>query len=457
MRRLSSLLARFLLASTMIGALSATPRAEEPGAPEALFPELEAGRVRLEAAGWLLRGSATFIGQFHPGFRSRYEGRVSMAPGAVQANTFSADLVIGRRLWHGAEFIIDGQISRGFGFSNARGAAAFPNGEAFRLGSEGIKGYVPRAFFRQTIALGTTMEESEDDPFRFAGALPRERLTITAGKFSIWDIFDDNRYAHDPRTQFQNWAFIGAGAFDFAADARGYTNGLAVEYDDGNWGLRLGALQVAREQNSLALDPNPLRGWQALVQLDRFWRIEDRPGAVRLLYGASRTNSVNYRDLIPVNFDEAASEQLRNYRVKHNLVLNFEQALTADLGMFGRLSWNDGRSQSWMFTEQDRAVSLGLSLRGARWGRPDDTVGLATNVGWLSGSHRRFLAEGGIGFITGDGRLRYAPEVATELYYDIRVAPGVNFGLDYQLLVNPAYNADRGPISIFSVRARLAV
>jgi high affinity Mn2+ porin len=144
------------------------------------------------------------------------------------------------------------------------------------------------------------------------------------------------------------------------------------------------------------------------------------------------------------------------YRMKHMLALNVEQALTDDLGVFARLSWNDGRTQNWMYTEMDRAISGGLSLRGLRWNRPDDTVGLAGNIGWISEGRRRYLEAGGIGFITGDGRLNYAPEWITEAYYDMRVAPGFNVALNYQLVVNPAYNADRGPVNVFALRTRIA-
>lgn len=427
----------------------------EPG--EAIFPELARGLLEEEARGWLLRGSATFVIQGHPSFRAPYAGERSLRNGVLQANTTSIDLVIGRRLWEGAEFIVVPQFTRGFGLSGTSGVAAFPNGEAFRIGTTNFVGSFPRAFFRQTIALSGEREtEQDDDPLRFRGPLPRERITITAGKFAVFDIFDDNRYAHDPRTQFLNWAFVSAGAFDFANDARGFTNGVAIEWDNGRWGLRAGAFQVARDINSLALDPTPLRGWQMLGQVDRFWEIAGHPGALRVLYGASRTNSARHRDMIATGFDEAAYETIRNYRVKHNLVVNWEQEITTNLGMFGRISWNDGRSQSWMYTQMDRAVSIGAVARGEAWGRRGDTFGIAANVGWLSASHRAVLAAGGSGFIAGDGRLRYGPEIATEAFYDTHLAAGVNISAHTQLVVNPAYNRDRGPVPFFALRLRAA-
>lgn len=427
-----------------------------PAGSPVLFSDLAHTQQRLEALGWLVRGQATFVEQFHPSFRSPYRGPNSMEPAAMQRNTFSTDLVLGRRLWEGAEVVANPQVSRGFGLSGTRGAAAFPNGEAFRIGSEGPSAYFTRIFLRQTIALSGDVVPQESDPLRFSAPLPRERVTITAGKLAVFDIFDDNRYSHDPRTQFLNWAFISAGAFDFANDAKGYTNGVALEWENGTWGLRGGLFQVAKRINSLSLDPQPLKGFQALAQVDRFFTVEGRPGAVRLLGGVSRTRSQSYAGLLAGDIEATEVNPRGRYATKYMIVLNAEQEVSGDLGVFSRLSWNDGRTQQWMYTELDWAVSAGLSLRGARWGRDGDTVGLAANVGGLSRDHRRFLAAGGTGFITGDGRLRYRPETAVETYYDLRLAPGLNLTVDLQLIVNPAYNADRGPIPIIGLRLHTA-
>jgi high affinity Mn2+ porin len=339
--------------------------------------------------------------------------------------------------------------------SNSTGVAAFPNNEAFRLGSTEPTFFVPRIFVRQTIGLSADSVPPDGDPLRFTEPLPRERLTITVGKFSVWDVFDDNRYAHDARTQFLNWAHVGAGAFDYAADARGWTYGAAAEWENGTWGVRAGAFQVARRVNGLFMDPGVTRAWQVIGQVDRFYEIGGRPGAVRLIYGASRTRQSQWGELFRNGF-ETFDRNPSGYRLKHNAALNLEQELADGLGVFARLSWNDGRTQNWMFTEMDRAVSAGLSLRGLRWERPADTVGLAANLGWISEGRRRYLEAGGIGFITGDGRLSYGPEWVTELYYDARVAPGLNVALNYQLVVNPAYNNDRGPVNIFALRLRTA-
>jgi high affinity Mn2+ porin len=404
----------------------------------------------------MVRGQSTFVQQFHPAFRAPYRGENSLGAGDQGRNTLSLDVVLGRRLWSGAEAIIDPQFSRGYGLSGTRGLAAFPNGEAFRIGSDGPIAYVARAFLRQTIALTGEHDGVERDPLRFGNTLPRERITITAGKFPVFDIFDDNRYAHDPRSQFLNWAFASAGAFDFANDAKGFTNGIAVEWDNTAWGLRAGAFQVAKRINSLSLDPKPFRGFQLLAQLDRFYEWGGRPGALRLLYGLSRTRAQRWAALVEGDIEATEVSPTDTSSIKHMLVLNWEQELREDLGAFARLSWNDGRTQNWMYTEMDRAISAGLSWTGLRWGRPGDTVSLAGNIGVLSRSHRRFLAAGGIGFITGDGRLRYRPELAAEAYYSLLVAPGTAVTADFQLFANPAYNADRGPVAVLGLRLRTA-
>ncbi|WP_207536887.1 carbohydrate porin [Sabulicella rubraurantiaca] len=451
-----------LLALALPGAAAAqTGRFQSAGAPNAgppelaLFPGLAALQDRLEEQGWLIRGQATFILQGHPRFRSPYRGEASLSPAPNARNTFSSDLVVGRRLWHGAEVIVNASVTRGFGVSNSVGAAAFPNNEAFRLGSTEPYFFVPRAFFRQTIALSGDTVPPDDDPLRFTESLPRERITITIGKLSVWDIFDDNRYAHDARTQFLNWALVGAAGFDYAADARGWTNGIAVEWENGTWAVRAGVFQVARRANGLFLDPSVTRAFQALVSLERFWEVSGREGAARLIYGYSRTRQSSWNQLFRNGFD-TFEQNPNGYEGKHNLALSFDQQITGDLGVFGRLSWNDGRTQNWMFTETDRAVSAGVSMQGTRWGRPRDTVALGGNVGWISAGRRRYLEAGGIGFIVGDGRLNYAPEVAIETYYNMHVAAGIDVALNYQAIVNPAYNQDRGPVHLFALRFRTA-
>jgi high affinity Mn2+ porin len=425
---------------------------------DALITGGEEWLARLEQQGWFLRGQFTGIVQAHPGFRSPYQGAASLSPKDETRNTQSIDLVLGRRLWQNAEVVAVPSLTRGFGLSNSVGVANFPNGEAFRLGTRDPSLWLSRLFVRQTIDLSAETELGTDpDPMRFTGPLARERITLTAGRVSTWDFFDDNRYAHDARSQFMGWGLVGTGAFDFAADARGFTDGAVAEWENGTWAVRSGAFRVARDANSLDLEPRWLKGWQALTQLERAWSIGPHAGMVRLLGGLSRTRSARWDALTgAVQANEADTNPLRAFRTKRMLALNLEQAFTEDLGGFARLGWNDGRAQNWMFTEMDWSVSAGLSLVGLRWDRPLDTVGLAFNAGGLSDPHRRFLEAGGIGFITGDGRLNYRPEVTAEGYYDLHLAPGLHLAANAQLVANPAYNADRGPVPVLAMRLHAA-
>jgi len=443
-----------LLAAAPAAAQTRSPAVANVGPPEdALFPRAAALQDRLEERGWMVRGQSTFILQGHPRFSSPYRGEASLSPAPNARNTFSADLVLGRRLWPGAEAIFVPSITRGFGLSNSVGAAAFPNNEAFRLGTTEPNIYVPRLFLRQTLDLGGGAIAFDGDPLRFSEPLPARRVTLTLGKISVWDLFDDNRYAHDPRSQFLNWALVGGAAVDYAADARGFTPGVAAELDVPGWALRAGIFQVPRRANGLFMDPALTRAWQFLLQGDRFWTLAERPGALRLLWGLSRTRGPRFRELFEDGFD-TFEKSPRGYRLKQMASVNFEQELLDGVGIFARASWNDGRTVNWMFTEMDRALSGGVSVSGTRWGRVGDSAGLGANIGGISAGRRRHLEAGGIGFIVGDGRLNYRPEWVTEAYYDARIAAGIHLAGNYQYLQNPAYNADRGPVHLFGLRLR---
>jgi high affinity Mn2+ porin len=251
---------------------------------------------------------------------------------------------------------------------------------------------------------------------------------------------------------------VGAAGFDYAADARGFTNGLVVEWEDGTWAVRQGAFMISKRANGLALDQQVFKGFQTITEVDRFWRLGgNRPGAVRFIAGVSSTRAPTWEAMtaaVQLGAEPPIATQRRS--IKPNLAMNAEQELTDVLGAFLRLGWNDGLRRNWMYTEQDWSASAGLALNGLRWERPDDTIGLGFNVGGISRSHQRFLEAGGIGFITGDGRLRYRPEAVLETYYDAKLYHGLNAAVNLQLVQNPAYNADRGPAVVLALRLRAA-
>lgn len=424
---------------------------------DALIDGAEEWLAGLEAQGWLLRGQMTNTIQAMPGFRAPYRGENSLSGKRDSTAMQTIDLVLGRRLWSGAEVIAVPSPTRGFGFADNHGLGGLTNTESFHGGTKNWDYNLTRLFIRQTIDLSYDALGKDDDPMRFTGPLALERITLTAGKLAVWDFFDNNRFAHDPRTQFLNYALVGAGAVDFASDAAGYTHGAVLEWENGRWATRLGGFQVVRNQGGDFLEERFGRGWQLLGQLDRFWWGARYPGALRLLLGASRTRSSRYDDLTrALQAGETDTEATRAYRTKAMAAVNWEQQFTDSMGAFARLGWNDGRSQNFMFTEMDWSVSGGLSFDGGAWGRFEDTFGVAANIGGLQAPQRRFLAAGGTGFILGDGRLTYAPEVVVEAYYDVALAPGLNAALDLQLVTNPGFNADRGPVPVGTLRLRAA-
>ena len=424
---------------------------------DALIEGAEEWLARLEEQGWFLRGQMTNIVQGHPHFRARYSGANSLGPRREGVLMQTVDLVIGRRLWHNAEVVAVPSPTRGYGFSDNRGLGSPANGEAFHGGTAAWDLNLARLFIRQTIDISHDATGVDDDPMRFTGPLAQERITLTAGKFAVWDVFDNNRYAHDARTQFLSYALVGTGAIDTAGDPAGYNYGVVAEWENGTWAARLGAFQVARNQGGEYLDAKILQGHQILFQLDRSWWVGRHPGVLRLLAGNSRTRSARYGALTAaLGAGEADAAAPRAYRNKPMAALNLEQQVNDSIGVFARIGWADGRTQRWMFTEMDWSVSAGVSMNGWRWDRAADTIGLAFNIGGLHGPQRRFLRAGGLGFIIGDGALGYAPEVVTEAYYQAEVLPGLAATANLQLVFNPAYNAARGPLPIGSFRLRVA-
>jgi high affinity Mn2+ porin len=293
-----------------------------------------------------------------------------------------------------------------------------------------------------------------DDQLHLAGTQDVSHLTFTLGKISLIDIFDNNTYANDPRTQFMNWAFVANEAWDYPADSLGYTTGFAAELYQPQWTLRYGFFQVPRSSNSLAQDQRYFAAWGMVTELERRYRILDHPGAIRFLAYLNRANMGSYQDAIN-NFNLGGGidiTQTRANRFKYGFGLNWEQEITQNIGVFSRLGWSDGHTEAWAYTDVDRTASLGLSVKGASWHRPDDTLGLAGVVNAISPVHQQFFADGGTGILGGDGTLNYGWEKALETYYDFKLWKTVHAAFDYQFITDPAFNRDRGPVSVFGAR-----
>jgi len=377
-----------------------------------------------------------------------------MTPGGQVKDSVSVDLIGGVRLWHGGELFADALVWQGFGLSNTLGAAGFPNGEAFRIGKTYPDAYIPRLFLRETIGLGGGEETAEDSPFGFGGPLDARRITLTVGHFSAKDIFDANAYANDPRTQFMNWVLMANNAWDYPANTLGFTNGATAELKEGSWAGRLGIFQVSRTVNGMRMDWNLSQAYSLAAEVERRYAPAGHSGALRLLAYRERAHMGSYQETLnnPGLGENIQLNGQNRYRSKYGFGLNLEQEIRKDLGAFVRLGWSDGKNQTWEFTDVDRTASAGLSLKGSRWRRPEDTVGLAVAVNGISAAHRQFLAAGGLGITAGDGALDYRSERLIEAYYNWKAAKHLQMGLDYQFMKNPAYNHARGPIHFLAAR-----
>ncbi len=401
---------------------------------------------------WNWHAQNTDILQYHPGFPAKYSGPNSLHAVSEVKETVSLDLMVGRRLWNGAEFHLDGLMWQGFGFNNTLGVEGFPNGEAFRLGTKVPNVNFTRMFIRQNIGFGGEQETVEDDELHLAGRQDISRLTFTIGRFSAKDIFDVNSYANDARTQFLNWGLVANEAWDYPADSLGFTTGLAMELNQPRWTLRYGFFQVPRNPNTTAQDPAYTKAWAMVTEFEHRHTINDHPGAIRLLAFLNRAHMGSYAETLA---NPALNEDIsltRAYRSKFGFGLNAEQELVKGIGGFLRLGWSDGRNEAWMFSDVDHTASLGLSIQGGFWGRTNDTIGIAGLVNGASRVHREFFAAGGTGILAGDGALSYHPEEILETYYDFQIWKTIHGAFDYQFISNPAFNRDRGPVHVFSLR-----
>lgn len=318
----------------------------------------------------------------------------------------TATLYIGRKLWQGSEIYVDPEMSGGNGFSSTKGVAGFPNGEVYRVDDMKPKVFLARSFLRQHFSLGESERESvPPDQNQLAGVLPVSRLTVSVGKFSLTDIFDDNAYSHDPRTQFMNWSLWAAGAWDYAADTRGYTWGLAAELRQSRWKLSLAAVLVPSTANGPEFDTHLSKAYSFNLEFVTRYHITEREGRLHLIGFWNHAHMGNYRVAIDQAIATGQQPDItlsRTYSSKFGLALGLEQPFSETVGMFCRFSWNDGVNETWAFTEIDRSIHLGLSIRGDAWKRAGDNVGVAWAANALSQGHREYLALGGYGFIIGD-------------------------------------------------------
>jgi high affinity Mn2+ porin len=422
--------------------------------PTTLFPHFESDRF------WL-SGQANIITQWHPAFRSPYQGPNSLSPEAQDASSRVLTLLTGVRINATTEFLCDIQETGGHGIGEALGIAGFTNLDVVRNPLLSKAPYAARLMWHQIIPLSGEKAPSERTPLSLFPQLPVRRLEIRFGKFSLVDFFDLNTYGSDSNLQFMNWALDNNGAYDYAADTRGYTYAAMVEYDDRHWAVRFAEALMPKVANGINLDADLGRAHSENVEFEVHHSfLPRREAVVRLLGYANHANMGVYSVAID-NFlagrtptPEITAHALQT-TTKYGFGANVEQPLTDWLGIFARWGWNEGRHESYAYTEVDETEQVGASAQGSRWKRKLDRAGLAFISNGISREHQEYLALGGVGFLLGDGRLNYGRENIVETYYTLHVWRGIFTALDAQYVVNPGYNRDRGPV--FAPALRLHV
>ena len=406
---------------------------------------------------WEVHGQSVFVFQGYPPMAAAYNGPNSLPNAGQSRQTSTLSAALGLRLWPGGELYYNPELLQGYGIALTTCAGGYPNGDAQR--SFAYPQYsTSRLFLRQTFGLGGDSEKVSSDFGQLAGERNASRVTLQVGKFAVQDIFDNNAYAGDPRVDFLNYSIWASGAFDYPANSLGYTWGVTAELNQPSWSARLGYFLVPRVTDNDAFDLALMRRGGYVGELELRYTPYDRPGALRLGAWLNSAFAGSYNDavsLVSNNPGLTADDTMpwtRRSRIKYGLYLNLEQQLSDDVGAFLRFNWNDGRTEIMSYTDIDLSLSAGLSINGASWGRPKDTIGIAGAFNNLSGSHANWLAHGGLGIMVGDGALTYASEYVAEVYYSLHLAKGIFVTADYQFLGNPAYNAVRGPAHVFAGR-----
>jgi high affinity Mn2+ porin len=449
----------------------ANPQTQVPGEPEnaatvaapdpsdedpvvTMIPHAEWDRL------WL-SGQANFISQWHPGFHSPYQAKNSLSPQAQDATSRVLTLFTGLRLTHSTEFLCDVQETGGHGLGEALGVAGFFNLDVVRNPTLSKAPYIARLMWHQIIPLGRKKIVAERNAFSLFRELPERRLELRFGKFSMADFFDLNTYGTDTNFQFMNWAVDNNGAYDYAADTRGFTFAGMLEYHERNWALRFAEALMPKVANGINLDADVGRARAENVELELHGKVAGkRDGVLRLLAFVNHANMGIY-DVAVNNYlngvtpiPEITAHPLQT-TVKYGFGINFEQPISDWAGMFGRWGWNEGAHESYAYTEVDQTWQIGVGGTGEHWKRRHDRWGVVVVTNGISGAHQRYLADGGFGFLLGDGKLHYGRENIVETYYTLHAWRGVfpAFGLQY--VGDPGYNRDRGPVIVPTLRLHL--
>jgi high affinity Mn2+ porin len=408
---------------------------------------------------WNLYYQATSIGQNHGTFNSPYTGPLSLQDYREDDVSLTTTLFFDARLAHNLQFVFDPEIAGGRGFSSVDGLANPSNGELPRVATATPKPYIARLYLTYDFGFGSETEHVESDDNQLAGDRPLVRYTITVGRFSLTDFFDNNAYTHDPRSQFMAWGVMYNGAWDYPADTRGYTWGWVHELHTRNWSFRYASAAEPSVANGGRFDRRLLVDLGTVFEQERRYSLRKHPGTVRLLEYFNHTHSGSYAAAIKLGEETGTTPNVDAVKkwgtLKYGSGVNLEQEITSDMGLFMRLGWNDGKTQDYAFTAIDRLATGGISVKGTKWKRKEDVVATSFTASGASGVHALYLARGGLDFLIGDGRLNYAPEYVWESYYSAKLFRGFFATFDLQHDTNLAFNHDRGPVWIESVRLHM--
>lgn len=435
------------VATEAAAAVPATKTPDEPARSEAgtLQGDLGLGPE------WSVSTQSTYVDQFHYSFPSAYEGPNSFRSESDEEHTFSLSMFLGRRLWEGSELFYDPEFFQGHGLSSTVGIAGFPNGEAVKAGYANLHYNTSRLFIRQVFGFGGGKESLDADPRQFAGDEDVNRLVFSVGAFSADDFFDDNAFSHDARAQFMNWALWECAAWDYPANSTGFTDGAVVEWNSQDTTWHYGIFMEPMEANGARLDFHLEEAHGQVLQFDYRYPAGSSRGTIRTFVFWNQAHMGSYAEASSQPYPEDVI-LTRSYRSKVGFGSSWDQQLSENVGAFARASWNDGRTESFTFTEIDRSIAAGLSLAGKPWGRASDTMGFALAANGLSADHRRYLEEGGTGLILGDGALSYSPEEIVEAFYMFKPWHSFQIGPDFQYIRNPGYNSARGPVPVYAIR-----
>ena len=403
---------------------------------------------------------ATYLRQWKPDFHSPYEGQNSLRGARESSYTFTSTLYLGARLPSGTELYINPEAVQTIAFSSLHGLGGFVNGEFQRGGAGTLKIYRARLFLRHAWNLAGDYGEQESEANQVRTKYAAERVVLTAGNLSVLDVFDALDYSRDARTQFMNWASLTYGAWDYPADARGYTWGAALEYITPRWQARAGRFLVPVESNGLRLDTRIGRRYGDVAELEVPYPLAGKPAIARVLAFRNRVETGAFSDAIALGAATGAAPDValvRHAQSKRGIGIGTQVELTPTVGAYARAGWNDGKTETFMFTEIDRSLAAGLLVKGEAWSRARDSAGVAAYVNGLSRPHRDYLAAGGLGFFLGDGQLRYGEERIVEAFYSWGVSKHGSFSLGVQRITNPGYNRDRGPANFVGFRVHAEI